>query len=59
MISLSEITDYFYIDFKFLQQSLFRVKVIADDFIIMRPKKNLCKKIKLIQDFFLGFIQIN
>ena len=44
MISLSEITDYFYIDFKFLQQSLFRVKVNDNYLLIMRLKKKYIKK---------------
>ena len=58
-MSLSEITDYFYIDFKFLQQSLFRVEVNGDSLLLMRQKKNYLKKIRFIQDFFLGLAQIN
>ena len=59
MISLSEITDYFYIDFKFLQQSLFRVEVNDYDLLIMRLKKNLFKKNKVGSRFFFSFAQIN
>tara|TARA_B100000424_G_scaffold225824_1_gene186086 strand:+ start:536 stop:715 length:180 start_codon:yes stop_codon:yes gene_type:complete len=59
LISLLEITDYLYIDFKFLQQSLFKVKVNDDSLLIMRLKKNLFKKNKVNSRFFLGFAQIN
>ena len=58
-MSLLEITDYLYIDFKFLQQSLFKVKVNDDSLLIMRLKKNLFKKNKVNSRFFLSFTQIN
>ena len=53
-MSLSEITDYFYIDFKFLQQSLFRVEVNGDSLLLMRQKK-LFKKNKIYSRFFFRF----
>ena len=59
MISLLEITNYLYIDFKFLQQSLFKVKVNDDSLLIMRLKKNLFKKNKVSSRFFFSFAQIN
>ena len=58
-MSLLEITNYLYIDFKFLQQSLFIVKVNDDSLLIMRLKKNLFKKNKVNSRFFLGFALIN
>ena len=58
-MSLLEITDYLYIDFKFLQQSLFKVKVNDDSLLIMRLKKNLFKKNKVSSRFFFSFAQIN
>jgi len=58
-MSLLEITNYLYIDFKFLQQSLFKVKVNDDSLLIMRLKKNLFKKNKVNSRFFLSFAQIN
>ena len=58
-MSLLEITDYLYIDFKFLQQSLFKVKVNDDSLLIMRLKKNLFKKNKVGSRFFFSFAQIN
>ena len=57
-MSLSEITDYFYIDFKFLQQSLFRVKVNDNYLLIMRLKKKSNRKLKFIQDTFLRLYTI-
>ena len=50
-MSLLEITNYLYIDFKFLQQSLFKVKVNDDSLLIMRLKMLIFIKKTLLVNY--------